>query len=201
MNGKIIFIVLFNFSCLNGMIVAAKECLYTKEQFDNLKSELKIMTRLNAGSIIQVYGYSLHDEKKDQLYFDEGEDEYEHYFVMIMEKADTSLDKVLKEPCSIKKKKRYILQIAHGLWTLRFKGLCHGDLKLDNVLIVDDDCKLADFGLSHFIPKNEMEAKQDFTFGNLVQYFLLLSLISLVVLLNSIDLIVVRRLILVYSNK
>ena len=33
MNGKIIFIVLFNFSCLNGMIVAAKECLYTKEQF------------------------------------------------------------------------------------------------------------------------------------------------------------------------
>ena len=183
------------------MIVAAKRCKYTKEQFDNIKSELEIMTQLNADSIIQVYGYSLYDKKKDLLVFDEGEDEYEHYFVMIMQKADTSLDKVLKEPCSIKKKKRYILQIAHGLWTLRYKGLCHGDLKLDNVLMVNGDCKLADFGLSHFIPKNEMEAKQDFTFGNLVQYFLLLTLVSLVVLLNSIDLDVVRILILLYSKK
>ena len=184
------------------MIVAAKECLYKKqEQFNDMKSELKIMTRLNAASVIQVYGYSLFNEKKNELDYEDGEDEYNHYFVMIMEKADTSLDKVLKEPCSIEKKKMYILQIAHGLWILRFNGLCHGDLKLDNVLIVNGDCKLADFGLSHFIPKNEMEAKQDFTFGNLVQYFLLLSLISLVVLLNSIDLIVVRRLILVFSNK
>ena len=62
------------------MIVAAKECLYTKEQFDNMKSELEIMTQLNADSIIQVYGYSLHDEKKDQVYSAEGEDEYKHYF-------------------------------------------------------------------------------------------------------------------------
>ena len=120
---------------------------------------------------------------------------------MIMEKADTSLAKVLKEPCSIEKKKMYILQIAHGLWILRFNGLCHGDLKLDNVLMVDGNCKLADFGLSHFIPTNEMEAKQKFTFGNLVQYVLVLILISLVVLLNSIVLIMVKRLILLSFNK
>ena len=159
------------------MIVAAKECLYKKqEEFNDMKSELKIMTRLNAASVIQVYGYSLFNEKKNELDYEDGEDEYNHYFVMIMEKADTSLDKVLKEPCSIEKKKMYILQIAHGLWILRFNGLCHGDLKLDNVLMVDGNCKLADFGLSHFIPTNEMEAKQKFTFGNLVQYFLVLSI-------------------------
>ena len=159
------------------MIVAAKECLYKKqEQFNDMKSELKIMTRLNAASVIQVYGYSLFNEKKNELDYEDGEDEYNHYFVMIMEKADTSLDKVLKEPCSIEKKKMYILQIAHGLWILRFNGLCHGDLKLDNVLMVDGNCKLADFGLSHFIPTNEMEAKQKFTFGNLVQYVLVLSI-------------------------
>ena len=112
------------------MIVAAKECLYNKqEQFNDMKSKLKIMTRLNAASIIQVYGYSLFNEKKNELDYEDGEDEYNHYFVMIMEKADTSLDKVLKEPCSIEKKKMYILQIAHGLLILRFNGLCHGDLK------------------------------------------------------------------------
>ena len=159
------------------MIVAAKECLYKKqEEFNDMKSELKIMTRLNAASVIQVYGYSLFNEKKNELDYEDGEDEYNHYFVMIMEKADTSLDKVLKEPCSIEKKKMYILQIAHGLWILRFNGLCHGDLKLDNVLMVDGNCKLADFGLSHFIPTNEMEAKQKFTFGNLLQYVLVLSI-------------------------
>ena len=165
------------YSCLNGKIVAAKECLYEKqEQFNDMKSELKIMTRLNAASVIQVYGYSLFNEKKNELYYEDGEDEYNHYFIMIMEKADTSLDKVLKEPCSIEKKKMYILQIAHGLWILRFNGLCHGNLKLDNVLMVDGNCKLADFELSHFVPTNEMEAKQKFTFGNLLQYVLVLSI-------------------------
>ena len=53
------------YSCLNGKIVAAKECLYEKqEQFNDMKSELEIMTRLNAASIIQVYGYSLFNHRK-----------------------------------------------------------------------------------------------------------------------------------------
>ena len=103
------------------------------------------MSQLSFDSILEVYGYSktTRDEK--------------NYFVMIMEKADGSLEDIIGEPsvdgslkkdCSFEDKKLYIIQIAHGLWCMNMKMLYHGDLKLDNVLMVNGDCKLGDFGLT-----------------------------------------------------
>ena len=137
-------------STYRGIPVAIKECVIISDtQYNNVINELKTISKLRYESIIQNYGFSHHCEGDT------------NYFVLIMEKADCDLqDKIgkvtrdgsSKKPCSIKDKKMYILQIANGLWALNYQGLYHGDIKGDNILMVNGDCKLADFGLSKFIP-------------------------------------------------
>lgn len=176
-------------SLYDGKPVAVKEMHIQENMITGILSELKIISGLDDRGIIKNYGYS---RRKDK----DGE-----YFILVMEKADGDLsdligklskDGHLKKPCSMKKKKLYILQIAHGLYILNQHNLYHGDLKLDNVLVVRSEngeynCKLSDFGMSKFIPDGWYEIddwcidREDlartFTFGNLAQYYIFILLI------------------------
>ena len=126
--------------------MAAKEIeIQDEKSFRNTLKELDVMSRLTYESIIEVYGYSK-TTREDK-----------NYFVMVMEKADGSLEDIigrpssdgsLKKDCSFEDKKLYIIQIAHGLWCMNRENLFHGDVKLDNVMIVEGNCKLVDFGLT-----------------------------------------------------
>lgn len=126
-----------------------KEIEITDEsQFITIRNEMGAMACLDYQSIIDIYGYSrIKRGDKD-------------YFILVMQKADTTLESVIGNPldessakeCPMKDKCLYIIQIAHGIWCMNLKGYNHGDLKLDNILMVDGDCKIADFGLANYVP-------------------------------------------------
>ena len=118
------------------------------------------MSNLNCRFIIHNYGYNIHTRE-------DGEKEIS----FIMEKARGSLKDILGPPTrsssqripfkqtklldikpTYKLKKRFILQIAYALYYLHRCNVIHGDLKLDNILIGEDNnCLVADFGTSRLI--------------------------------------------------
>ena len=122
--------------------------------------ELSLMTNLNCRFIIHNYGFNIHQR-------DDGEREIS----FIMEKARGSLEdlvgpsvpsgtkrtpfkqtKLLDIQLNYKLKKFFIFQISYALCYLHDKHVIHGDLKLDNILIGEDNnCRVADFGTSRVI--------------------------------------------------
>ena len=63
-------------------------------------------------------------------------------------------EKPLRPDVDYKTKKLYIFQIATGLLYTFQKNVYHSDLKMDNILLVNGDCKIADFGLSKVIEES-----------------------------------------------
>ena len=122
--------------------------------------ELSLMSNLNCRFIVHNYGYNIRTR-------DDGEREIS----FIMEKARGSLEdlvgpsvpsgsekkpfvqtKLLDIKLNYKLKKYFILQISYALCYLHDKNVIHGDLKLDNILIGEDNnCRVADFGTSRVI--------------------------------------------------
>ena len=99
-------------------------------------SELSVFSSFNDDGIVMVYGISIH----------------EGCYYIVMEKGEGHLkEKLAKEEVDYETKKRYICQIACGLLALWKKDIYHGDLKLDNILLVNGECKLTDFGISKII--------------------------------------------------
>lgn len=147
-------------------MVAIKKCLIKDNTGKNpvteedYKRELNLMSNLNHPFIIHNYGYNIHIR-------DDGEKEIS----FIMERARGSLEDLIgkavpsgtkKEPFNQKKlldikvdyklRKLYITQICFALCYLHDNHVIHGDLKLDNILIGEDNnCRVADFGTSRVI--------------------------------------------------
>ena len=57
----------------------------------------------------------------------------------------------LNKTLSDRKLKKWAWQIVCGIAALHSKGILHGDIKARNILIFDDEVRIADFGISIFI--------------------------------------------------
>jgi 5'-AMP-activated protein kinase catalytic alpha subunit len=62
----------------------------------------------------------------------------------------TLLDRILSDELkSVSEVKRLFRQIASGVWYLHRRGIAHGDIKPDNIVLTEEgDAKLIDFGYS-----------------------------------------------------
>jgi len=78
---------------------------------------------------------------------------HESGLVLILELAQGSLNDWLRSQplhcCSEKLAKRFFKQICQALAYAHDKKIIHGDVKLENVMIVRNQCKLSDWGFSY----------------------------------------------------
>jgi serine/threonine protein kinase len=107
----------------------------TIEQF---KKEVRNQTKASEYSLApNIIGYYISDEEGN----------------IIMEKMDKTLSDCLLDPkISLKSKKYYLQDAVNTLKKLHGIGIAHGDVKLENFMISDeDDVMLIDFGYSNSI--------------------------------------------------
>lgn len=108
------------------------------QNFEDLKRELEILYSLDHPNIIQLY--EIYEDKK--------------YLHMVTEHCNggSLMDRVLyEEQLSEYSIKRIMWQIFSAVSHMHASGICHRDLKPDNILFTDDSegghVKIIDFGL------------------------------------------------------
>ncbi|KAL0226104.1 hypothetical protein P9112_013428 [Eukaryota sp. TZLM1-RC] len=114
--------------------VAAKTVALTEEGKKRLRKEIGIMAKIDHPFILRVFGLV---SSMDRL-------------AIIMELAEGSLpvpSRLTKQSLLFAKK------ICQAVRFLHSKSLAHGDLKPDNILFVNGQIKLADFGTSRTVAK------------------------------------------------
>ncbi|KAL0238118.1 hypothetical protein GEMRC1_012591 [Eukaryota sp. GEM-RC1] len=93
---------------------------------------MSLLVQLNHPAVLRVYGLSYWEDR----------------IGIVMERASSSL------PCPNSFSSvtvEYAKQLCHGISYLHSKSVVHGDVKPENVLIVDDRIRIADFGTSRNI--------------------------------------------------
>lgn len=143
--GKGSFAVVFKVVDLKkGEEMACKEIRLRQEQFNSLKNELFVMCKLegheNLVRIVKHFIMKLDNDVNDRCY-------------IIMELAnDNALNMLAAVTMTEAKAKDWFRQIAYGLLYLHTKVIAHKDLKLENILVFEQNnretLKLSDFGLS-----------------------------------------------------
>ncbi len=111
-----------------------------------VRNEINIHINLDHPNIVKLYNYF----------------EDETYFYLILEKGDIDfyyyLSKKLKRtPISELKVIEYAKQIIDAVFYLHSEKIIHCDIKLDNLILINDKVKLIDFGLS-FINKQKIKS-------------------------------------------
>ena len=149
------YYITFKNSVYNNHIVAIKECTPNQDiPRKQILVELDVLSRLNSEAIIRNYGYNIHRDPEDPS---------KEIIAFIMEKADGDLEHKIgplrldgiprddRNKVPLKHRKTYILQIAIGLMYTYKMGVYHADLKIDNILMVNGNCKIADFGVAKIL--------------------------------------------------
>ena len=119
-------------SKLNNIEYAIKKI--NREWLDNkdieiIKNEIKILSEVNHENIIKFYGH----------YYDE------KFIYIIMEKG-LSLENLLNKGCLEEKiVKKYSKDIFNGLLYLKQNKIVHCDIKIPNIIIINDVAKICDF--------------------------------------------------------
>ncbi|KAJ1622054.1 kinase-like domain-containing protein [Pavlovales sp. CCMP2436] len=102
------------------------------------KEELKCLRTLRHGNIVRLY--SVFDTPRS--------------LCLVMEAADTDMLSFLNT-CPVwlteMSAARFFNQVLEGVRFCHGLGVCHRDLKLENLLLVGTTLKIADFGLSKFV--------------------------------------------------
>lgn len=65
----------------------------------------------------------------------------------LMYKAESFNKFIIENNIDLKRKVEYLLELSNILFTLHEKGYSHRDIKIDNLLILDNQLMLSDFGL------------------------------------------------------
>eukprot|EP01061_Rhynchopus_euleeides_P003558 TRINITY_DN12828_c0_g3_i2.p1 TRINITY_DN12828_c0_g3~~TRINITY_DN12828_c0_g3_i2.p1 ORF type:complete len:663 (+),score=262.09 TRINITY_DN12828_c0_g3_i2:105-2093(+) len=114
-----------------------------KEGIKKIREEIAIMKQLQHPNIIQIYGTMESDTE----------------IMIVMEHLEGQIypSTYPAQPLPLRRLKRYIVGIAHGLQFLHDKLIIHRDIKPDNILLdKKDNVKLADFGVSAFAAEGEV---------------------------------------------
>lgn len=112
----------------------SKDKYKSKIEKRNLKMEIKIHKQLKHDNIIKLYN-SFEDDFFIYMLLELGDDDL-FYFV---ERREQLTD---KEIINISK------QIINSLVYLKEMNIIHGDLKMENILLIKNQIKICDFGLS-----------------------------------------------------
>ncbi|MGW0705937.1 protein kinase domain-containing protein [Streptomyces sp. NPDC002643] len=103
--------------------------------------EVQLLERLRAPRLIRMYETLTVD--------DPGHPELDGATVLVLERAEGSLDAVLKRTPTPEAGPALLAQICQGLHQLHHAGWLHGDLKPANVLLMKDgSVRLADFNMA-----------------------------------------------------
>ncbi|GJM41003.1 MAG: hypothetical protein DHS20C20_12850 [Ardenticatenaceae bacterium] len=141
---------------LSGDLIALKQVLVSGKQLQfasrdesrdfrvALAEEFRTLASLRHPHIISVLDYGFDGEKRP-------------YFTMeLLQNAQTVVDACEDRPFSIKL--TYLQQALEALAYLHQRGIIHRDLKPDNMLVVDGQLKLLDFGLA---VEHDIASQQD----------------------------------------
>ena len=124
----------------NGALVAVK--VMKKEQFElsylkEIQNEVEIMKKLNG-------------HKNVITLINHGQVEDEHFICMeLAAKGDLHEHLMKNEYLEENEARKVFQQIVDGVGHMHAHGVCHRDLKLENIFLAEDDVvKIGDFGLS-----------------------------------------------------
>lgn len=115
--------------------IISKSKLQKVEEISRITREIELMKVLVHPNIISMYEAAFIDGS----------------FYIALEFAPYNLLKQVEEHGSIGEPLlcHYVLQIMNGLQCIHEHGIIHRDLKLENILLIESNIKLADFGLSN----------------------------------------------------
>ena len=141
----------------NNLTYALKELIsHSTEEINQIRNEYDLMLnfykKTKCSGIIKVYG-AQSQKKKDGNY----------YFYVLMELANTDWEKEIKKRGKVKNfyTEGELLTIAKRLIRtfseLQKYGISHRDIKPQNVLVIDNDYKICDFGEAKIIKNNQSE--------------------------------------------
>jgi serine/threonine protein kinase len=138
-------------NCIQTNEIVAIKKVFQDKNFKN--RELKILKEVNYVNIIKMKSH----------FFTNGENKDDVYLNIVMEYIPDTLGKVIRYYKKIDSQfphlllKIYAYQLLKGLYYLNCKGICHRDLKPQNILLDTSTniLKICDFGSAKLLKKNE----------------------------------------------
>jgi len=119
-----------------------------------IKKEVFILSKLKHNNIIKFYGH----------YYDE------NFIYLIMERGKSLEMLTYRGSLEEKKVKKITRDIFNGLHYLKKNNIIHYDIKIPNIIIVDDVAKICDFGLSDIIINVKKEGESKDNINNKLPY-------------------------------
>lgn len=78
-------------------------------------------------------------------------------FAIILESCESSLHKAMDQVKrrSISERNIMVYQMISGISWMHQKQVIHRDIKPENILIIQNNIKVSDFGIAHFLKSNQ----------------------------------------------
>lgn len=115
----------------------AVKVFFDKGNIIDLRKEYDILSSLDHDNII-----------KCKCYFEQIDTSNKKQGYLVMEKGDIDMFEYLNKNLDLVEYINYIYDIIKGLEYMHSKKIVHGDIKLENIVLLDNKAKIIDFGFS-----------------------------------------------------